>query len=630
MPWACYSSLLFASSMLCLAIAFFAFEKKTHLSALFALLMCAMTLWTFAYALEILSSSARFMGLMLFAEYAGIVSVPPLWLLFALEFTSGENRPGRKPTAVLSAIPVATLVLLVTNNMHHLFYASIRPVAVSGTLLFDITPGPWYWINWVYAVSCLVAGLALLLSRFRTSTGPYKRQALALFAGLAVPAAANIAYMLGARPYGHFDITPVAFSISGIAGAWGIRKHRLLELSPVDCTTIFRNLECALFVFDKRGILVEINPAARNICTCTAEPVGEPAAKALSGCPRLRELASAKNARGPVEVFLPGKNDHENSRWWSAEKTVLRDRRGKERGTALVLYDITNLKTSETARRKSEVLYRAIVENAAEVIFTLNAEGFLTYVSPAVQDLTGYEPSFLERKNISSFLHPEDLHYCLEAVKTAFGGYRASSGLEFRFLMKDGSWRWHSATFAPLRSETGEVHQVLGIAEDIQKRKEYEDHLLHVSTHDTLTGLYNRDHFDSVVERFEKGGIRPVAVIMVDCNGLKGINDSEGHAAGDMHLKKTADFLIGAFPGEAVISRIGGDEFAVLLPGLDENDAGEALQRAQKTMGNMNESSPGHMVDVSMGLAVHVDGRQTLRQVLQEADRRMYKEKSDQ
>jgi diguanylate cyclase (GGDEF)-like protein len=197
--------------------------------------------------------------------------------------------------------------------------------------------------------------------------------------------------------------------------------------------------------------------------------------------------------------------------------------------------------------------------------------------------------------------------------------------------MHDGKWKWYSATFAPLASENGQVNQVLGIAEDIQKRKEYEEHLLYISTHDALTGLYNRDYFDSMVERFINEKTQPVAVIMIDCNGLKRINDTEGHATGDLHLQKTADFLFKAFPEKVIIARIGGDEFAILLPEKGEQEAEGILRSAQLAIEEMNAWSTGHDVDVSMGLAVHdAAGPLTLRQALQEADRRMYRKKRDQ
>lgn len=593
--------------------------------------MSAMTLWTAAYGLEILSPSHDFIHIMLLAEYLGIVSVPPLWLLFTLEFASPENRLGRVLTAALVAIPVSTLVLLATNNVHHLFYASTDIVTACGAVTLDITPGPWYWVNWVYAVSCLVAGLVQLLSRFRNSSGPYRRQVLALFAGLAVPAAANIAYILGARPCGHFDITPVAFAISGIAGAWGIRKHRLLELSPVDCMTLFKNLECALFVFDESHTLVEANPAAQKLLDIDEEPIGKSANSIFGPWPQLEEMVLSEKARGPVEIKLPRGDIPENSRWWSAASTFLSKRKGKETGKIIVLYDITASKHAEAARRESEILYRTLVENAAEIVFTLNKKGVLTYISPAVKHLAGYDPPFLAGKDLTPFLHPEDSNACKEAIQTAFQGSRKKSGLEFRFRMHDGRWQWYSATFAPLASENGQVNQVLGIAEDIQKRKEYEEHLLHISTHDALTGLYNRDYFDSMVERFINEKIQPVAVIMIDCNGLKRINDTEGHAAGDLHLQKTADFLFKAFPKEAVVARIGGDEFSVLLPERNEMEAKQLLHEAKRFIENMNSKSTGHDVDISMGLAVYdATGSLTLRQVLQEADRRMYGEKQDQ
>lgn len=203
------------------------------------------------------------------------------------------------------AIPLATLVFLATNEGHHLFYSSTSIVSACGTNILDVTPGPWFWVNWVFAISCLGAGLVLLLSRFPSSTGPYRRQVFALLTGLAVPAAANIAYILGVRPCGYFDITPLAFSISGIAGAWGIRKHRLLDLSPVNCKAVFGSLDCPLFVFDKKGSLVEINPAAKKLVSADSDLIGESADKIFRPWRRLKQLATSESFREPVEIRLP-------------------------------------------------------------------------------------------------------------------------------------------------------------------------------------------------------------------------------------------------------------------------------------------------------------------------------------
>ncbi|GFO67179.1 hypothetical protein GMLC_07580 [Geomonas limicola] len=156
--------------------------------------------------------------------------------------------------------------------------------------------------------------------------------------------------------------------------------------------------------------------------------------------------------------------------------------------------------------------------------------------------------------------------------------------------------------------------------------------LVHLSTHDSLTGLYNRSYFDTELARVAAGRCFPAGIIVADLNGLKEVNDRYGHPVGDRLIQRGAEVLKGAFREADVVARIGGDEFAVIMPGAGEEALAASLERIRDFIGRDNRRrgrKEAPVLSVALGHAV-AHNRHELKGTLCLADQRMYGDKRAQ
>lgn len=169
--------------------------------------------------------------------------------------------------------------------------------------------------------------------------------------------------------------------------------------------------------------------------------------------------------------------------------------------------------------------------------------------------------------------------------------------------------------------------RVLVALEDITSQHKAEEYLRYLGTHDVMTGLYNRMYFHEEIKRLSGGRLYPVSILIADLDGLKTVNDTLGHEAGDKLIRRAAEVLRAGFRQEDVVARIGGDEFAIIMPQTDADVAQEAIERLE-TLCNLNNKYYGSpALEMSIGYATARQGN--LENIMRQADNDMYRHKQE-
>jgi PAS domain S-box-containing protein len=235
--------------------------------------------------------------------------------------------------------------------------------------------------------------------------------------------------------------------------------------------------------------------------------------------------------------------------------------------------EVEERKAAERALRASEERFRSLVQNSSDVISIVDADGGVRYHSESVRRVLGYDPAELVDGDPLSLVHPDDRERVARFVAEAALRPGVTAAETWRVRHRDGTWL-HTETVAANLLEDPNVRGLVLNTRDVSDRKELEAQLVHQAFHDGLTGLANRTLFAERVEHtLARSGRDDLAVLFIDLDDFKHVNDSLGHAAGDQLLVAAARRLQGCLRPTDTAARLGGDEFAVLLERVTDADA---------------------------------------------------------
>jgi diguanylate cyclase (GGDEF)-like protein/PAS domain S-box-containing protein len=324
--------------------------------------------------------------------------------------------------------------------------------------------------------------------------------------------------------------------------------------------------------------------------------------------------------------------------WVREDAVLLKAERGEPLFWQGVIFDISKQKEAEQQLREAEKRYRALVENIPVVAYTQEVDNLATavYVSPRIEDLTGYRPEeFSEDHQLwYGVVHPDD-RWAVEAEDERTELTGEPFAMEYRMVHREGQVLWVRDQSVLVRDDVGKPLYWQGVIADITERKSLEDQLEYRAFHDHLTDLPNRrlffDRLHQALDRTRRRADQHVAVLFMDLDDFKSINDSLGHEAGDLILKAVAGRMESCLRPEDSLARFGGDEFVVLLEAIGDSEvAVQVAERITRELGRPFELDGRELfVSSSIGISVGNALTRTPEGLLRDADTAMYRVKAE-
>lgn len=339
-----FSIVYLAMGAIALLLAAYSWRRRSVAGTwYFTFLMLAAAEWSITLALEMMVTE---MPLKIFFgkwQYLGIVSCAPLWFLFVAGYTRNDGWMREWNAFLLWVVPVVTLGLVATNEIHGLVWPEIVPSIVDGTLLLVYANGPAALVSAAYSYILIIAASILLVFTVVQCSQIYRRQIWVLFACTIIVMLADFIDIAGWNPMPGVDLDPLAIGIAGILIFEGAIRFRLFDLAPVVYHSLYSAVHIGVIAIDNDGRIIECNPAARHYLSLPDDVIELPIVKAVPAVAAI--LTGAADDPGRHHEFSLG--DREDKKWFEARLSPLPDYTGQPYGILVIFHDISRCKKTQ-------------------------------------------------------------------------------------------------------------------------------------------------------------------------------------------------------------------------------------------------------------------------------------------
>lgn len=341
---------------------------------------------------------------------------------------------------------------------------------------------------------------------------------------------------------------------------------------------------------------------------------------------KIKELFNSKNpATFEYSLLI-----NDEKKYYEAKMLNLNDSVQQQK-IIVSVRDISERKVSSIKFKKLSREYETILSNVESAIFLINVENnkfkfqrLNTFHENATglktENIKGKTPIEVFGKEFGQELE-KNYRCCLETERNI--------SYEEELNLPAGKRTWLTK-LTPVIGNNGEVEKIVGSSLDITENKIKEREIQYLSFHDEMTGLYNRRYFENEMQRLDSSRNLPLTIMIADLDNLKYINDTFGHQEGDNYITTAAQMIKASTRDEDIVARIGGDEFALVLPQTDSKEAQIIYQRIIKKQSRyLNQGSSIENFSISIGYAVKNNKNSTLEETFKKADQKMYLNKSE-
>lgn len=543
--------------------------------------------------------------------------LPVVLYLIYRQYTVGP--PSRWLLAALCVVPVATTLLAVSNPLHGFLWSASRTPDGSGvTSIMDYAWFPRVYLPFVYGLfgySMLALG-----SRLASIARAHRKQVALLLVAAGLPYAVSIGNVLLDVGPSDFPATASTFVLLLPLYWWAAVSFKVHEFSPLVYQTLFERMRDPIIVLDRGARIISVNRGAQKLLgQREPELIGRLLADQL---PQARGVLDDPGALSRTQTLQMSPH-----RYFELSASRLTGPAGQFQGTVVVCRDVTERNEALRALADSEHLIRSLIENSSNGILRFARDANdpdrrfrCVFANRAAERFLSNEQGALVGMPLAKIdlLEPERL-------QDAFGGDARGEALSYEMLVEapDGEC-WLRVIGEPVGSD----FSVTLI--DITQRKRTENKMLADALRDPLTGVLNRRGFEKEATA-RLATCAEAAVLYLDLNHFKSINDRFGHQAGDALLKAFGHRLGFCLRPADALGRLGGDEFAIVLPGVSVEEARHIAERLVET------ASEAYIIQgqeitcsASVGIALMPSHGRHLRALIGAADQAMYDAKAGQ
>jgi diguanylate cyclase (GGDEF)-like protein len=594
-------------------------------------LFVIISIWVMGGAVELMSTTFYVFSMGRTGHFIGTALVPIAVYVCFREYT-GSETPTRLVVMLLIA-PVVSITLAATNQFHEFMWFQPATNEAGEFLTRPESWGPWFlFIHAPHSYAVVCAAILTLIVHSSAVAPAHRRGLFLLVASCMGPMIATLAYDFG---FGSNTVSfvPLVFAAMLPIYIWLIVGEQIIEFTPLAYETVFQNMQDPVVVIDQQDRIIGLNHGAESMLSVSEQEA-------------LRTPLDEVFKEGSTVVFealdtaKPQKFMTTTGRFLHVQVSDIRSERSSIRGGRVLMFrDVSDVEKAQSEVRKSEKLLRTLIDHSVNGVVRLrwvhdDATGDKTlcaifanaaagrFLGVDRDDIVDLEATAMVKLAMSGM----DAEVQLSMLEQFEEAVAAGDSIDVEVVQgKGGSRRWLRMICEPVGDD------IAATFIDVTDSKAKEQQMESIAWSDPLTGVLNRRGFerDAAQRLTDSPDDATGALLFIDLNEFKDINDRYGHTIGDQLLTIAAERLRKSLRSCDIIGRPGGDEFVALVPDVNAKVADKLAQRLTQALeASYNIGSETMTCAASIGLALYPENANTLTGLLREADQAMYRAKA--
>jgi diguanylate cyclase (GGDEF)-like protein len=606
-------------------------SKREVGSVPIGVLFVIISFWVMGGAVELMSESFLVFSIGRTGHFIGTALLPLAALVCFREYT-GTTTPLRT-IVLLLIVPTVSIALAATNQFHQ-FMWQLPAVNENGQFLTRPDQwGPWFlFVHAPHSYALIAAAMFTLLVHSSAVAPAHRRGLFLLVAACVGPLIATAAYDLGVGS-NVISFVPLVFAAMLPIYAWLIVGEGIVEFTPLAYETVFQNMQDPVIVIDEQQRIIGLNHCAETMLAVSEqEALRTPLDEIFKD--------GATVVFEALETHKPQKMMTTTGRFLHIQVSPIQSDRSSVRGGRVLMFrDVSDVEKAQSEVRKSEKLLRTLIDHSVNgvirlrwvqdedyggkdlrCIFANAAAG--RFLDSETDDLVDLKASEIARRAMTGM----DAHTQRSILEQLKESCEAGDSVDVELLQSTGdTLRWLRMICEPVGDD------IAATFIDVTDSKAKERQMESIAWSDPLTGVLNRRGFerDAAQRLTDSADDATGALLFIDLNEFKDINDKHGHVVGDQLLTIAAQRLRKSLRSQDIIGRPGGDEFVALVPDVSAAVADKLAKRlAQSLEAPYNIGAETMSCAASIGLALYPTNANTLTGLLREADQAMYRAKA--